>query len=78
MSHGWRSVHAVHFACQLDDDFGLTGGLHTFYVRGIDTLGNVSADKTQRWTVDLANHSLMGGSATGASTRATMSTTPLR
>jgi sugar lactone lactonase YvrE len=34
----------------------LSAGLHTFYVRAIDTLGNVSAAKTQTWTVDLADH----------------------
>ena len=35
---------------------GLSAGLHTFYVVGIDALGNVSAAKTQQWTVDLADH----------------------
>jgi hypothetical protein len=34
----------------------LPEGLHTVYVRATDTLGNVSADKTQQWTVDLATH----------------------
>ena len=34
----------------------LSAGLHTFYVRGIDALGNISADKTRVWTIDLQDH----------------------
>ena len=44
---------------------GLTAGLHTFYVRGTDALGNKSADKTQAWTVDLADHKHNAQIATG-------------
>jgi len=44
---------------------GLTAGQHVFYVRGTDALGNKSADKTQTWTVDLADHKPDGQIATG-------------
>ena len=44
---------------------GCTAGLHTFYVRGTDALGNKSADKTQAWTVDLADHKPDAQIATG-------------
>ena len=35
---------------------GLLAGQHTFYVRGIDALGNISADTTRVWSIDLADH----------------------
>jgi len=44
---------------------GLTAGQHVFHVRGIDLLGNISADKTQSWTVDLADHKPDAQIATG-------------
>ena len=44
---------------------GSPAGLHTFYVRGTDALGNKSADKTQAWTVDLADHKPDAQIATG-------------
>jgi hypothetical protein len=34
----------------------LAVGQHTFYVRGKDTFGNPSADKTQTWTIDKSDH----------------------
>ncbi len=35
---------------------GLSAAQHTFYVRGTDVLGNISAEKTRKWTVDLSDH----------------------
>ena len=44
-------------ACTSSADYsGLTAGLHTFYVRATDALGNISAAKTQVWTIDLQDH----------------------
>jgi sugar lactone lactonase YvrE len=34
----------------------LSAAQHTFYVRAIDDLGNISADKTRTFTVDLSDH----------------------
>jgi len=34
----------------------LLAGQHTFYVKGVDTLGNVSADATRVWSIDLNDH----------------------
>jgi hypothetical protein len=34
----------------------LAVGQHTFYVRGKDTFGSLSADKTQTWTIDKSDH----------------------
>ena len=35
---------------------GLGAGSHTFYVRGTDALGNISADTTRTWSIDLNTH----------------------
>jgi hypothetical protein len=44
-------------ACTSSADYsGLTAGQHTFYVQATDALGNVSAAKTQVWTIDLQDH----------------------
>jgi hypothetical protein len=48
---------AAYAACTSPASYtGLSAGSHTFYVHAIDVLGNVSTDKTQSWTVDLATH----------------------
>jgi len=55
------------FACHLDgaayapctspvNYTGLLAGQHTFYVRGTDALGNISADTTRAWSIDLNDH----------------------
>jgi hypothetical protein len=65
------------FECHLDgasyapctspvDYAGLTAAQHVFYVRGIDALGNISADKTRTWTVDLNDHKPDAWISTGA------------
>ena len=45
----------------------MSAAQHIFYVRGIDALGNVSADKTRSWTVDLADHKPDAWISAGAS-----------
>jgi DNA-binding beta-propeller fold protein YncE len=44
-------------ACSSPKDYtNQPAGLHTFYVRGIDSLGNTSAAVHQAWTVDIGTH----------------------
>ncbi len=58
---------AAYSACTSPQSYsGLSAGQHVFYVRGTDALGNISPDKTQTWTVDLADHRPDAQIATGS------------
>jgi sugar lactone lactonase YvrE len=61
-----RLDSASYAPCTSPQSFSsLVEGSHTFYVRAIDSLGNISPDKTKTWTVDLSDHQPDGWISTG-------------